>query len=94
MVDHKIEHLWGGSTMFYLLRNLKASLEQTKERLNLLNERGVEALNILYPGLNYSGMLYYQLLESLPKEIQQLEKRIKELENKEILKTKQLSQVI
>ncbi|MGE6720678.1 hypothetical protein ACQKGD_25495 [Peribacillus frigoritolerans] len=55
--------------MAYLLGNLKASLEQTKERLNLLNERGVEALNILYPGLNYGGMLYYQLLESLPKEI-------------------------
>jgi hypothetical protein len=80
--------------MSYLLRNLKASLEQTKERLNLLNERGVVALNILYPGLNYGGMLYYQLLESLPKEIEQLEKRIKELENKEILKTKQLSDVI
>ncbi|WHY70561.1 hypothetical protein [Fictibacillus enclensis] len=50
--------------MAYLLGNLKASLEQTKERLNLLNERGVETLNILYPGLNYGGMLYYQLLES------------------------------
>jgi len=63
-----------------LLSNLKASLEETKERLNLLNERGVEAINILYPGLNYGGMLYYQLLKSLPKEIKQLEKRIKELE--------------
>jgi hypothetical protein len=69
--------------MAYLLGNLKASLEQTKERLNLLYERGVEALNILYPGLNYGGMLYYQLLESLPKEIVQLEKRIKELEQKQ-----------
>jgi hypothetical protein len=80
--------------MSYLLRNLKASLEQTKERLHLLNERGVEALDILYPGLNYSGMFYYQLIEILPKEIEQLKKRIKELENKEILKTKQLSDVI
>ncbi|WP_043932570.1 hypothetical protein [Bacillus sp. EB01] len=66
--------------MANLLGNLKASLEQTKERLNLLNELGVEALNILYPGLNYGGMLYYQLIDSLPKEIEQLEMRIKELE--------------
>jgi hypothetical protein len=78
----------------YLLENLKASLEQTKERLNLLNERGVEALNILYQGLNYGGMLYYQLLETLPKELEQLEKRIKKMENKEILKTNQLSDAI
>lgn len=79
--------------MAYLLRNLKASLKQTKERLNLLNERGVEALNILYPGLNYGGGLYYQLLESLPKEIEQLEKRIKELEHN-LLKTNQFSEVM
>ena len=65
--------------MTNLLSNLKASLEETKERLNLLNERGVEAINILYPGLNYSEMLYYQLLESLPKEIEHIEKRIREL---------------
>ncbi|RHW43422.1 hypothetical protein D1B31_01820 [Neobacillus notoginsengisoli] len=80
--------------MAYLLGNLKTSLEQTKERLTLLNERGVEALNILYPGLNYGGMLYYQLLESLPKEIEQLEKKIKDLEHKQKLKTNQLSDII
>lgn len=52
-----------------LVGKSKSIFRATKERLNLLNERGVEALNILYPGLNYGGMLYYQLLESLPKEI-------------------------
>jgi hypothetical protein len=72
-----MESFWR-QDMADLLSNLKASLEETKERLNLLNEHGVEAINILYPGLNYGGMLYYQLLESLPKEIEQIEKRIKQ----------------
>lgn len=69
--------------MANLLRNLRASLEETKERLNLLNERGVEAIKILYPGMNYGAMLYYQLLESLPTQIEHFEKRIKELEQKQ-----------
>ncbi len=42
-----------------LVGKSKSIFRATKERLNLLNERGVEALNILYPGLNYGGMLYY-----------------------------------
>ncbi|WP_026692060.1 hypothetical protein [Peribacillus kribbensis] len=63
-----------------LLGNLQESLEQTKQRLNLLNERGVEALNILYPGLKYGGAQYYQFLDSLPKELEVIEKRIKKLE--------------
>ncbi|RDU35989.1 hypothetical protein DRW41_15460 [Neobacillus piezotolerans] len=66
--------------MNHLVGNLKSSLEETKERLNLLNAHGVEAVNILYPGLNYSGLLFYKLLESLPKEIERLEKRIREIE--------------
>jgi prefoldin subunit 5 len=62
-----------------LLENLQSSLEQTKERLNLLKSKGTEALNILYPGMDYSSELYYRLLEALPIEIEQLEMRIKEL---------------
>ncbi|NHM30785.1 hypothetical protein G8761_09235 [Bacillus sp. C11] len=59
-----------------LIENLKESLKETKNRLELINEHGNNALNVIY----HHGFpqIRGNIQEFLPKEIQGLELRIRQ----------------
>jgi len=69
--------------MASLLENLKIALEETTQRLKLLEERGPDAVKLIYPDVSLDArQIYHSLIESLPQEIDRLEFRIRNLQQK------------
>lgn len=67
--------------MATLIENLTKSLTETRQRYAMLKDNGIESMSTLYPSTPSNGALYYQLLETLPKEIERLEQRIMKIES-------------
>ena len=66
--------------MATLIENLTNSLIETRQRYAMLKDNGIESMSTIYPSIPSNGALYYQLLATLPKEIDRLEQRIMEIE--------------
>ena len=45
----------------------------------MLKDNGIESMSVIYPSIPPNGALYYQLLKTLPEEIDRLEQRIMEI---------------
>lgn len=64
-----------------LLKNLKNSLIETRQRYALLKDHGIESMTTIYPDISWDAEVYYHLLATLPKEINRLEQRVLKIEN-------------
>lgn len=67
--------------MATLIENLTNSLIETRQRYAILKDNGIESMSTIYPSIPSTGALYYQLLATLPKEIDRLEQRIREIKS-------------
>jgi hypothetical protein len=67
--------------MATLFENITNSLIETRERYAMLKDNGIESISSIYPAIPWNAELYYQLLATLPKEIERLEQRIMKIES-------------